>query len=144
MKTPRELLLERHRPMEAKLDDVSREALAAATSSGAETRNVATIPGLPQSPILQVLWRELIQPFRPVWLGLAATWLVILALNLDTAHPRQSAAAGSATPRPEVWAVLREQRQLLAQLLDLPEPPAPALPQPARPRSERREVIVIG
>jgi hypothetical protein len=75
--------------------------------------------------------------------GMAAVWIVILALNLAT-NASQSPRVAQTKPQPltpETIEVLKQQRLLYAELVDpakrmLVQPPAPALPGP---RSQRRE-----
>jgi len=90
------------------------------------------------------LWQELIWPCRRLWLGMAAIWLVVLAVNMATNEEPKIAASQMPPPTPEMVAALREQKQLLVQLRDpvasSPTPPAIA----PRPRSEKRETIMLG
>ncbi len=90
------------------------------------------------------LWQELIWPCRRVWLGLAAIWFVVLAVNLASNDTPKFAANQMPAPTPEMVAALREQKKLLVQLLD-PNASTPALPAAVpRPRSEKRETILLG
>jgi anti-sigma factor RsiW len=91
------------------------------------------------------VWRELIWPCRLAWVGLAALWLVLAAVNLRLSdHPMQWAGARftSAEGIMQSW---EEQTRILAELTQPPvvySPPVntPAVPpNPARPRSERRQ-----
>jgi hypothetical protein len=79
------------------------------------------------------------------WAGLAAVWLVILAMNLAI---RDSVPAAQAKvqvpPSTATLLILKEQRQLLAELngaLEKREGERPPV-SPSRPRSERRERMV--
>jgi len=129
MKTPRELLLERHRGAEHKLAAVRGAALATV-----ERREPDSAP---------MSWREWLRSLRWHAAGLGAAWLFILLLNLG-AHraPEMMAAIPPARiPPPQIiMASLRENRRQLSALI---EPDAPAAePQktfPPGPRSERRE-----
>jgi hypothetical protein len=90
------------------------------------------------------LWQELIWPCRRVWFGMAAIWFVVLAINLATNESPKVANSQMPPATPEVMAALREQKQLLVQLL---EPVAPSSTPPAaapRPRSEKRETVLLG
>ena len=92
------------------------------------------------------LWRELVLPCRGIWTGVAAAWLVVVALHVSTGAPPKMAAGQMAASGPGVLMVLREQKQILAQLLDPATPPqvsAPAVSHPAvpRPRGELRPAI---
>jgi hypothetical protein len=77
MKTPREILLERHRRAEPGLDEVRRKALVVVVaSSSAETSETVRDPGGPILAALRKAWMELIWPSRRAWAGLAVLWLV--------------------------------------------------------------------
>src|SRR5438128_12600352 len=45
-------------------------------------------------------WRELLWPCPQAWAGLAAAWVLILALNAATRDPVQVAKTAKATPAP--------------------------------------------
>jgi hypothetical protein len=141
MKTPREILLERHRKMEPKLDALRREVLADSLQAH-EARGEPRESRWRLSPafVVEKLWRELVWPCRRIWAGLATAWVVILALNLmsGTGDGRQMAAKAESRPGPEVMAVLREQRQMLAQLLEPSALPASSRPKIPGPRGDLR------
>jgi len=67
MKTARELLLNRHRSIEPKLDALRSKAVAALRNSATD----AQIRGARTSLPLRI-WQELILPARRLWLGMAA------------------------------------------------------------------------
>jgi hypothetical protein len=83
------------------------------------------------------LWlRHLLWPCPQAWAGLAAAWIVILALN-SMGGEAQVANSKLAPPPPEVLVALREQQRLLAELIEPSadfEVPRAFVP---RPRSER-------
>ena len=141
MKTPREILLERHCAANAQLDAIRENVVATAVSDAA-----VRVPR--PFPILAVLklWRELVLPCRRIWAGVAAVWLVILALHLSTGAPPKSAPGQMAASGQDVLTALREQEQILAQLLDPrdqphAEPPPVARPAVPGPRGEREQFI---
>jgi hypothetical protein len=120
MKTPREILFERHRSAEPKLDDLRNQVLAALS----ERRKAEAFPGSrPQSPIgaaLKSLWSELIWPSRRAWAGLGAIWAVVLALNLEMKAESPALPAVRSARAGQVVQAFAEQRRVLAELL----PPA--------------------
>ena len=98
-----------------------------------------------QSPLLfragLTLWRELIWPCRHAWSGMAALWLVLLAVNARvTDAPKVPMTTATGTPAGGIQ-LFEEQRRVLVELtgpLELPpaEPSQRSRPRP-RPRSER-------
>ena len=116
MKTPRELILARHQSTEAKLKVIRAEELAACVHSTAE-------PNRPHRPTFDLVaaargfCQETFGPWRRAWIGIGAVWLGLLVLSLATGETPRTASVKPPRPDPEALAVLREQRQLLAQLL---------------------------
>ena len=143
MKTPREILLKRHQPVEPKLDGLWDDSLAPKLrlerTSARETlphaRNVLLAAGL-------TLWNELILPCRRVWAGLACAWALIIALNVASYEPTPPVVSNTGPPSREEVRALIEQRQLLAQLIGpMPDPASRRTSHPSGPRSERTEEI---
>jgi len=89
------------------------------------------------------LWLlELFWPHPKAWAGLAAVWLVILAVNFTTRETAtRNFARQVAPPSPEMLMVLRQQQLLLAELVGRPEPRAADRPKtvPPRPHSQGRD-----
>ena len=89
-------------------------------------------------------WRELFWPCPQAWAGLAAVWVLILALNSVTREPAPAAQSPNAPRAPEVLMALRDHRRLLAELIESPmevEPPKPPVPGP-RTQLPQRTVAV--
>jgi len=139
MKSVRELLFARHAGAQPKLDGVRANALAALAASRPRCANASAAPW----------WERLLGPNPLAWAGLAAVWIVLIALNRGFSGPAGGARAESpSTPVPSKAALaetVREHRRQLAEMLDLPDPQAstpgraPAFPK----RSERRESIAM-
>ncbi len=98
---------------------------------------------------LQAGWRVWLErlswPAPCAWAGLAAAWMVILALNVAThepAAPAQYASQGQPTS-PAARELLREQQHLFAELTEPRERRLTDRPKPAvlSPRSEVRETL---
>ncbi len=146
MKTPREILFERHQSAQPKLDALRRQALAECAETTVPPEMSARVgPQFKWSHVPLKLWQELIWPCRRIWAGLAAIWFVLLLLNLNLDERPAVATNRTSTLTPEVLMALREQRELLAQLLDS-TPSAPASPAPPAahgPRSELRESFLL-
>ena len=84
-----------------------------------------------------ILW-----PHPRAWAGLAAVWILILAVNFSLRDPAPAMADKSAPSSPEVIAELRQQQRLLVELMGSSqtreaEPPK-FLP---RPRTARVEIL---
>ena len=111
MKTPREILLARHQAAEPKLDAVRDRALAALLLDESTVKR--------RGPGWLAACREFFRIPRAAWGGLAAAWLVIIALNTasrDTVTI-SSAPVQEAKRSPETLQALREQKRLFAELV---------------------------
>jgi hypothetical protein len=139
MKTPREILLERHRQAEPLLDEIRRKVLVVAASSSAAVPETRRDPGRLIWLALKQAWMELIWPSRRVWAGMVVLWLVVGAVNLQMNTPVQGVPAAQSAPVRELAQGLEEQRQLLSELLQTPKTLTAEPPRPnPRPRSERQ------
>jgi hypothetical protein len=144
MKTPREILLNRHRSAGPKLDAVREAALGAAFPSA---ERIAEQPAEVRAPfairVAHVLWRELFLPCRGIWAGLAAVWMVILVLNMSGGEKHVQLAQITSPPDRQVLAVLREQKEMLAQFIE-PMTPSPVIrPKTSGPRGELLQSITL-
>ena len=144
MKTPREILLDRHRSAGPKLDAVREAALAAAfTGTEQSTKHPAEIRAPFVIRVAHVLWRELFLPCRGIWAGLAAVWMVILVMNLSAGEKHTQLATVSSPPDKQVLAVLREQKEMLTQFVE-PMIPSPAVrPKTPGPHGELLQTITL-
>jgi len=137
MKTPREVLLARHQAVEPRLDALREQALATLTEATDDERS--TVQQLIES------CRNFLRIPRFAWAGLAAAWLVIIALNFaarDSA-PKQPAVFAQKRPAETLQAV-REQKRVLAELTSMAEMSERETPRfVPRPRSERRHELMV-
>ena len=133
MKTPREILLERHQAVVPKLNAIRRKLLNSELRANPP-------PHLWLSRWLVVPWRELVWPCRGIWAGLAAVWFVILAVNISLRDHSPTVATKSSEPSPEMILAFWRQEQSLIELIEPHRPRVAAPPKPAlpRPRSQRR------
>jgi hypothetical protein len=135
MKTPREILLKRHRSVEPKLNRMWDQSLASTVAAVCDRRD------LKRNPLLAfgwILWRELVVPSRRIWAGLACAWVLIALLNLASSEPTTKVAAQSKPHSGEELRALIEQRRMLAQLIGpLSEPMYTQKRTSSGPRSER-------
>ena len=144
MKTPREILLERHQAAEPKLDAIRLAVVGELNNNETKEQSwaavlVSSFLGCPQK-----LWRELIWPARRIWVGMAATWLAMFIVNVSMRDNSQAMTTQS-SPAPELIMTFQQQERLLAELTEphetrTAEPPKRSVPQP---RSERRDEISI-
>jgi len=134
MKTPRELILERHQSAEAKLKTIRAEDLAAYARSAAQVSRQRP-PAFDLFTAAVRFWQEALWPWRRAWIGMAAIWVFILAFSLATGETPRTASTRPPRPDPEVLAVLQEQKQLLTQLLDPGAPPLASRIRTPGPRS---------
>ena len=137
MKTPREIILDRHRAAEEKLNAISAQDLAAY----AQTSTIKE-PDSSTGRLAARFWHEAIWPWRRAWAGFAAVWLGIVALHFASGDSPSSTISEAARANPQVIVVLEQQKQLLAQLLGPVSAPKETRSQPA-PRSESRHELFV-
>jgi len=142
MKTPRDTLLHRHRSIGPRLDRIREQLLAGELAPG-QTQRPAPAAALVQAftRVLVQAWTELFWCCRRAWCGLAAAWVLILALNLLSYERPPAGPTAARSSSSAISAFFVAQRYLQAELADSP-PPVPRTPPPAVPqsRSERRGV----
>lgn len=144
MKTPREIILEKHRRVETRLESLNAETLASAARESLECAPAKSASPAHALSFVERFWIEAILPWKRVWIGFAAVWVGIVALNVAVNGNSGRVERQMTETDPQVKTVLLEQRQMLAQLLQ------PAGSQQASrsaipgPRSEaRREDAVV-
>ena len=135
--------LNRGSKTEALWAQIEREVAAASSSSRARPPKQPAQPvGWPA--VLDLLGAQLRAGWRASrwgWSGLAAAWVVIVALNLAAREPDQPASAGRKVPSPsEMRLALKQKHLLMAELAFTPEPAPANKPKaaPPSPHSERR------
>lgn len=143
MKTPREILLGRHRAVKPKLDRMRTDNLAPVVAAVCDRRESGQARGVGarRAPVQWLgwkLWRELVWPCRRTWAGLACAWLLIIGLNLASSDSSPRVAGKTETRSREEIRALIEQRRMLAQLIGpMAEPAADRKSNPTGPRSDR-------
>jgi hypothetical protein len=141
MKTPREILLARHRTVEPKLDAIRREAVKAAADVNRRKQPVRELTfAAALASVIRLSFRELVWPCRRTWAALAAVWITLFIFNASQRDKSELAARKLPPPSPEMILTFRQQEKLLAELIGPNEPQAAAPPKPflPQPRSEGR------
>jgi hypothetical protein len=146
MKTPRDILLERHQATAPKLDAIRREALNVAADVNRRKQPVRelTFAATLANAIRLSFW-ELIWPCRRTWATLAAVWVALFIFNVSQRDKTELAARKLPPPSPEAIMAWRQQEKLLAELIG-PSAPGDAeqrkifLP---KPRTESAEAEAV-
>ena len=121
MKHPRDVILDRHRHAEPRLN-----AVRSAVLSLSQTQHPKPDPPLEKNQsfvlaqIATALWRELILPCRRIWIGLAAIWVFLAVVNFQIRPPQQAQFASVSVNAltPEIRAQLIRQYELRVSLLE--------------------------
>ena len=146
MKTPRDILLAHHRAAGPKLDAIRRAVVAEklnnqATKEPSRSLNLVAL-------ILhgsKTLWNELILPNRRTWAGLAAAWLLIVAVNVLQREPATAGKFSSASSAPTMMSFREQQRWMNELFADRTvatdaEPPKTFSP---KPRTETNKQVAV-
>ena len=126
MKTPRQILLEKHQSAAPHLNRIAEEVLRQTTPRQENARRAEPGPR----------WTDWLWPSPVAWGAVAAVWVAIIGLHLAGSDPRPARPV-LARQTPATLQALREQRELLVELVT----PAGREPEPIRPR--RRSEIVL-
>ena len=129
MKTPREVLFQRHHSAEAKLDRIREHAVA-----GLKVAPSAEGENLPRTSLL----RNFIFPLRWHLAGLGAAWLIVALLNIDRPADAPITQQADGQPR-HLLAELRENRRQIFELVEAP--PAEPITMPASFVPRRRSAL---
>jgi hypothetical protein len=145
LKTPREILLARHRTVEPKLDAIRREAVKVAADVNRRKQPVreltfaATLANAIRLSCLELIW-----PCRRIWAGLAAAWILIFTVNFSMRDPSPTVTQKS-PPASEMIFAWQQQQRLMAELNGLPAPrdtEQQKIFRP-RPRTEHAEILAV-
>ena len=134
MKTPREILLQRRRASESKLDEIRKKVL---------TQELRADRGEARSGwnAIVAFWREVIWRSRLAWIGMAALWVALWMVNRQMDLGSTTVVGAHSRPTAEAVRAFEEQQRLLAELLQPVAPAAPA--EPARPRAQPRSELRV-
>jgi hypothetical protein len=143
MKTPREILTERHRSIGPKLDAMRQEVITMLPSSGsADALHPKSSRHWSFAATIRKGWQQLIWPSRRAWAGMAVIWLAVLGANVGMKVTSQGMPSGRPASFRDIAQALEDQQRLLAELL--PPKPAAAIQASrpsAGPRSQRPTVL---
>jgi len=86
----------------------------------------------------------LLWPHPKAWAGLATVWILILLLNVSSRDGTSVRVENSAPPSPEMQAEIRQQQQLLVELVGASEPRDADRPKtaPLQPRTQITRILL--
>jgi hypothetical protein len=145
MKTPREILLARHRVAEPKLDAIRRAVVHDLNHKDAKAQSWANGFVSFFLHFLNTPWRELVLSSRRVWIGLAAVWGLILIVNVSQ-RDTVSGVTGKPVNSPAMVMSWQEQQRLMNEVLaDRTVPPEADRPKKTapKPRTEKIETTAV-
>jgi hypothetical protein len=122
-----------------------REEILTAAESAGSARHSPPVTRPSWLSTLNAQLSTILWPHPVAWAGLAAVWILILAVDFSARDKTPIMAEKSAPPSPEVMVELRQQQRLLAELMG-PRDTSDAdrsksfAPQP---RSERTEMVTV-
>ena len=121
-----------------------REEILTAVELAAVTRHPSPATRPSWLSTLNHQLSTLLWPHPKAWAGLAAVWILILAVDFSPRDKTPGLAEKSAPPSPEVIVELRQQQRMLAELIGSRDErdadrSKSFVPQP---RSERVEILV--
>ena len=145
MKTPREIILAQHRAAEPKLDAIRRLAVAELNHQDTKAQSWMAVFVSWCLRGSNVFWSELILPSRRTWAGLAAAWLLIVAVNVLQREPVTAGKFSSASSAPTMMSFREQQRWMNELFADRTvaadaEPPKTFSP---KPRTETAKVVAV-
>jgi hypothetical protein len=134
MKTPREILMARHRAAGAKLDAL-RESVVAELSNQ-ETKGQSSDNVFVASLLccLKACWQELFFHSRRFWTGTAAIWIFILIVNLSQRDTVDSVTGHTVRSSGPVMSLQAQQRWMNELFADRTLPPEADRPRNFSPK----------
>jgi len=148
MKTPREILIERHRDAEPKLDAIRQKALEGLERKSAddcsrrrEDHHGGSPIRLLNSAAARLLGSSVVRSWRWHIAGLSAAWLAIALLNVDrTPTPSPTIVKQNIPSAHQLLTAMRENRRQLLEIMALPAGEQPVTPSR---RSESKVGIAL-
>ncbi|MFO1457980.1 MAG: hypothetical protein U1G08_01125 [Verrucomicrobiota bacterium] len=132
MKSPRELILDRHQAATPDLDAIRSRALATLATAGVPARNET--PGRIHAILEGIRW---MRPWPRQLAALGCLWLLVSLLNRQSA-PQLPAATAAVSPvtAHRIVSSIREYRRQISELMAPSSPPA-AVPHAILPSRRR-------
>jgi hypothetical protein len=145
MKTPREILLARHRVAEPKLDAIRRAVVHDLNNKDAKAQSSEAGFASLCLRCLSAPWRELVLPSHRVWTGLAAVWLLIFIVNVSQRDTVSSVTGKPVSSAPVMMSWQVQQRLMNELLTDRSAPPEADRPRNVtpRPRTENFGITTV-
>jgi hypothetical protein len=124
MKTPREILLERHQTAAPKLDAIRREVVKVAADVNRRKQPVRELTfAATLANAIRLSFLELVWPCRRIWTALAAVWVLIFIVDFSQ-RDNVSGVTGKPARSGEVIMSLQAQQRWMNELLaDRSAPP---------------------
>jgi hypothetical protein len=105
--------------------------------------------GKASPPVAPASWQErlnvqlhaLFWPHPKAWVGLAVVWILIALVDFSQRETSSTPAQKTSPPSPEVLVELREQRQLLAELIGVHQSQEADRPKKLAPQSKGESQI---
>ena len=118
MKTPREILFQRHESAAPKLDAIRREVVEVAADVNRRKQPVRELTfAATLASAIRLSFLELVWPCRRTWAALAAVWIALFIFNVSQRDKSELAARKLPPPSPEAIMAWRQQERLLAELI---------------------------
>lgn len=118
MKTPRDILLERHQTAAPKLDAIRREVVKVAADVNRRKQTVRELTfAATLANAIRLSFLELVWPCRRTWTALAAVWVLIFIFNVSQRDKSELAARKLPPPSPGAVMAWQQQERLLAELI---------------------------
>ena len=140
MKTPREILFQRHQSAAPKLDAIRREVVnvAADVNRRKQTVRELTFPATLANAI-RLSFLELVWPCRRIWTGLATAWVLIFIVNFSQRDNVSSVTGKTVRPGEMIMSLQAQQRWMNELFADRSPPPDADRPRnfTPKPRTEK-------
>jgi hypothetical protein len=145
MKTPRDILFQRHQAAAPKLDAIRREVVDELNNQETKEQRWTDILVASLLGYSNKLSQELFWPCRRIWVGLAVAWILLFIVNVSLRDPASSVTGKSVRPGQVMMSLQAQQRWVNELLADRSVPLDTERPRnfTPKPRTERIETATI-